>query len=268
MPLFFFCSGYFFSPKDLNKPYNIILIKKIKRLLIPFFSWYFIPKFFSNANMLEELVRLLKTPDTGLWFLWALFWVYFLNLFSVYISLKFKHKAQSYIYLLTILSIVASLKFLNLKLLGLSQIYYHALFFSSAYLLKTFSVIEYIRKRPIKYILIILAVYVEYLYITNPQMFFKFLCGEILALTLFTLCAFNSRVLSYLGKNTLGIYALHPWFSSLTFSLKLFPEHFQFLTIVLNTFMRISASLIFTLIIKNSSLFLTAILPIVAKSAP
>ena len=49
------------------------LLRPLRRLLVPFFAWFFIGwLLFSRANLFSGLLGLLRQPDGGLWFLYTL----------------------------------------------------------------------------------------------------------------------------------------------------------------------------------------------------
>ena len=87
MPLFMLVSGYLFaySLKDINSTDGLkrTIIKKVKQLIIPLFSWSFvslalaIAKLVINGNTATvSIIWLLKTLVSGFingpWFLWAI----------------------------------------------------------------------------------------------------------------------------------------------------------------------------------------------------
>ena len=76
MPLLFFISGLV-SRRAVRRPFGQLLRNRATTLLLPFVTWWLLlsvwqsltggPDFASSASML------LRSPDTGLWFLWVLF---------------------------------------------------------------------------------------------------------------------------------------------------------------------------------------------------
>jgi fucose 4-O-acetylase-like acetyltransferase len=72
MPLFIFLSGCLFS---LSKRLDIF--KLFSLLIIPFFAWSIINFYFSGSDLslIKYLYKVVFSPDSGLWFLWVLFWL-------------------------------------------------------------------------------------------------------------------------------------------------------------------------------------------------
>ena len=78
MPLFFFVCGMVYSLKGSGlsaKGLGESVGKRAQQLLLPFFAWYVVGYFITNSQLPfgQYMVRLWKSPDYGLWFLWVLF---------------------------------------------------------------------------------------------------------------------------------------------------------------------------------------------------
>lgn len=70
MPLFMFLSGYVAWDRPIK------LGKKFVRLVVPFITWYLaLYVLFAHRTIGFEdyIIRWLKSPDYGLWFLWCCF---------------------------------------------------------------------------------------------------------------------------------------------------------------------------------------------------
>jgi fucose 4-O-acetylase-like acetyltransferase len=88
MPLFMFASGYVYIATKRNEKYGSFMWKKIKRLLIPYFSASIIVisiKLASQQGLLVEnpvtwysYFKMFYLPEAGyfLWFIWALFGIF------------------------------------------------------------------------------------------------------------------------------------------------------------------------------------------------
>jgi len=78
MPLFFFISGYLFQAGLRKKllPLSFVL-KKARALVVPFLSWYVIFGLWRglppDVTLSNYIIRFLRSPDYGYWFLWTLF---------------------------------------------------------------------------------------------------------------------------------------------------------------------------------------------------
>ena len=90
MPLFMFASGYIYNATQKEIGYGAFISKKVKRLLIPYFSVSFIVitiKLLTQGNALVEnpvtimsYLQVFWLPSAGffLWFIWALWWIFVL----------------------------------------------------------------------------------------------------------------------------------------------------------------------------------------------
>ncbi len=88
MPLFLFASGYIYMLFKRNENYGKFLIKKVKRLIIPYITTSVLViaiKLLTQNTMAVEnpvniwsFVRILWYPEAGyfLWFVWALWWMF------------------------------------------------------------------------------------------------------------------------------------------------------------------------------------------------
>lgn len=88
MPLFMFASGYVYIATKKNVEYGEFLMKKIKRLMVPYLATSFIVitiKLLTQGNMsvdhpvtYESYLRMFYLPEAGffLWFIWALWWMF------------------------------------------------------------------------------------------------------------------------------------------------------------------------------------------------
>lgn len=95
MPLFMFASGYIYIAFKKDEKYHFFIWKKIKRLMIPYFTTSFIIisiKLLSQRGMYVEnpvgitsYLKMFYLPEAGyfLWFIWALFLMFiFMPLFK------------------------------------------------------------------------------------------------------------------------------------------------------------------------------------------
>lgn len=88
MPLFMFASGYVYIATKRENGYGSFIVKKIKRLMIPYFTTSFIVisiKILTQGSMSVEnpvtpwsYLKMLYFPEAGyfLWFIWALWWMF------------------------------------------------------------------------------------------------------------------------------------------------------------------------------------------------
>lgn len=78
MPLFFFVCGMVYALKTGGLTLGGLtesISRRARQLLLPYFAWYVVGYFISHQQLPfdEYMVRLWKSPDYGLWFLWVLF---------------------------------------------------------------------------------------------------------------------------------------------------------------------------------------------------
>ena len=90
MPLFMFASGYIYNATKKRIGYGAFIFKKVKRLVVPYFSVSFIvitiKLFTQGSSMVENPVTIMSYlqvfwfPSAGffLWFIWALWWMFVL----------------------------------------------------------------------------------------------------------------------------------------------------------------------------------------------
>lgn len=88
MPLFMFASGYVYIATKKDRTYGNFLIKKIRRLMVPYFATSFIVisiKLLTQGSMsvdspvnMWSYLRMFYLPEAGafLWFIWALWWMF------------------------------------------------------------------------------------------------------------------------------------------------------------------------------------------------
>lgn len=90
MPLFMFASGYIYIATKKEISYKSFIVKKFKRLMIPYFSTSLIIigiKILSQGNLSVDnpvtslsFIKMFYLPEAGyfLWFIWALWWIFML----------------------------------------------------------------------------------------------------------------------------------------------------------------------------------------------
>ena len=98
MPLFALISGYlFFHSINNAKPWNKIITQKFKSLVIPIISWNLIFFFFSNIPVIKAnntpiykiIFDFIYSTITSLWFIWAIF---FFSIFMIICQKVFKNR--------------------------------------------------------------------------------------------------------------------------------------------------------------------------------
>ncbi len=137
MPLFFFAAGYLFKYENNIKNF---IIKKIKKLLVPYFVFAFIS--FLTTFFLQKIIFDLKTTlkyyffvngyiyyNTTLWFLIIMFFVTII--FQIYLHLEqkynFNKKTSIWIFMICVLIVCVIFYYKKIKLLFGIEIVPHAL---------------------------------------------------------------------------------------------------------------------------------------------
>ena len=242
MPLFIMISGYL-SYSSLNKN-NLkeTVISKFKSLIIPILIWSIIPFFIllDYVNIITSIKLFLSVFSTNLWFLWSLFYI---NILVKIINKYFKDNIFIYILLFLITFILPNnliIKYFNIQFSLYSYMYFY---FMLGYFYKKYNLEEKLKKfinyktliiNSIIFILLLIPFSKDdYIYLTGiniignyKQIFtdlYRYIIGfigsiEILLLVKYLTLKLNNKVkdtLTYLGKNTLGIYIvssiIHPY---------------------------------------------------------
>ena len=91
MPLFMFASGFIYMATKKDIPYKDFLLKKVKRLMVPYLSVSAIVitikllteghAYVENPVTWMSYVKMLYLPEAGyfLWFIWALWWMFVIS---------------------------------------------------------------------------------------------------------------------------------------------------------------------------------------------
>lgn len=134
MPLFMFLVGYVVWLQKSGISIHTF-IKRIRRLVIPFFAWYFLVYFitgiFKQESLLVSLFRLLHSPDAGLWFLWVAFLCYIL-LYGLHYVASRLHIDIAFPISLVLLAFL--IKLIPVEVGGMNFLKWYFLFFVVGYL--------------------------------------------------------------------------------------------------------------------------------------
>lgn len=231
MPLFMMISGFVSSTKP--SPVITFTIKKGKHLLLPFIVWGIFSSILHQKFDIYHIINLFIYPDTGLWFLWVLFFISIFHNLSLIISQKYNiNKYKCFIFILFFLFIISKLSH---GLGGSHFISWYFIFYICGVILRG------IKKLPSNtkilslflFIFLILGFYwkrIEAPIFISTNIVLTALCIYCYKIiTALTACIFlfsfhksiespKSKVqnfLQLLGKETLGIYAIHYYFISI-----------------------------------------------------
>lgn len=209
MPFFFFTAGMFVKTSLEKRGATNFIINKGKGILWPYFVWslvfglirYSMPSLVNTSISLPELFsKILLDPINHMWFLYVLF-IYFL----VY---AMSHKKPWLLVVIAILSII--LKTSN-QLVSLVMGHFGMFVFGMIFARQ---IIELVNRSNIFILLIFLALSMlrqPYILEQNSITVLLFTTAEILSIFIISkFIAQYTRILKYIGKNSLCIYLIHP----------------------------------------------------------
>jgi len=213
MPLFMAVSGYCCYKSHLG--WNLIT-KRAVRLLIPFLVWAIVKSLLLND--ITYVWTVIKYPDRGLWFLQTLFWITVIVVLADKCS---RNRSAVFFYSIILfvwLLITGVTMGLGVKTFGFPFIGWHLPFFTLGFALKQYKVLEKMNKTAALICLILwcIAGYwcsEELLPINHILYRFAGLIIAFMAI-LGWLGVFhysinmNMKMLSFLGRKTLSIYAV------------------------------------------------------------
>jgi len=147
MPLFMFISGYvsvLTIKINIFPTYFDFLLKKMRTLLLPFFTWALLVDsvFFNNPLKFDfygRFAELFYDPRTGLWFLWYLFFLTVLYSAFLFISSRWNLKSSFLIDVLiftALLALLVLLRVLKITIYVDSFIQYYLYFFIGVFVAK------------------------------------------------------------------------------------------------------------------------------------
>lgn len=277
MPAFITVSGYIYAYSKIEKVNTINFIKKnIYRLILPFISWYIIKYFiegvYNEITFLDHIKNVIISPDYGLWFLWIIFLLKTIFFISQKGILAFNNKFKIELIVLTIMFFIINIIPYDVLGIGLLKKYYK--YFLIGYLINRINRFE--RKIKINKIIIYISMLVFLLlaiqwYRVKEPLFYEniyFIDSILLKKIIFSIYNFITAILGtlsiyevtkyivkkkvytmkifeYLGKNTLGIYAIHYYFIALIKSENLL------VSIIMNFIVAIVFSIIILVILRK-----------------
>jgi fucose 4-O-acetylase-like acetyltransferase len=227
MPLFMFVSG-FVCYRQPNR--QLKLVEGIKRrfiqLMLPFLVWSFMvsPLVLWDWDVHRLLNRFLY-PDRGLWFLWVLFFIYaiFISLSKIAEKLKFN---QSLVLMVGAVALFSIYLISNFRFFGFQFIAWYFMFFTIGFLYHQYN--EFVNMY-LKYLfaisLLVFPILAWHWQMKIPPVIFGFSIRSNMWLYIykfisvvfaipFFMYLFKFRdgkfnVLPNIGRNTMGIYAMH-----------------------------------------------------------
>lgn len=132
MPAFIAVSGYLNFRMGGVGCKRKVIHRRFFQLLVPFFCWSMISSFLAFPDILPKLVKTIIFPDTGFWFLYALFCISMIFILADYISEKFCLK-QELAEITVSLLLVCIMVFVEFRYFGYQFIAYYFLFYIAGY---------------------------------------------------------------------------------------------------------------------------------------
>ncbi len=225
MPLFMVVSGILVGLKPIN---NIIstIKKRAIQLLIPFFTWGIFSSIINKKNIINSLFEIIKYPDRGLWFLWALFFIYLAFVVTIILNNRLRN-----FFISCLIIFLGLYYFTNYIINGLYGSYLITKFYFYYMIGYFFMNKRIFNSRLFKnkrfaistlFLFIILAYFWKRIdFAFSPFNEFKFnklfdsvfsittaLAGTI-SVILFFKTKTSNHIASYIGQRTLAIYAIH-----------------------------------------------------------
>lgn len=207
------------------------LNRRLRQLIVPFFLWSLISLIINQDISLSSIISIIIFPDSGLWFLWVLFWINVVFVIGSWFAELIRTKHEYVIITLCAL-LAAAMVLFEIRILGFQFIAYYFLFYSLGYYLNKYQdKILFLNNRLAIIILFALWIVLAWNWrmhelpqilqqIPLPgallQYFYRFLTA---AIAVFLLVIISPKLLNdegkwnvpfvRLGYYSLGIYAVH-----------------------------------------------------------
>lgn len=273
MPLFLAISGYLVYRPQVVK--NVIK-KRSLQLLLPFLTWAIITPFLTTGAFdIERITQSLLYPDCGLWFLYHLFVYNVIMNISEQLSKEQRKYTQGFILVAFYICMFICMYIWRTKF-NFTQLCWYFPFFITGYYIRKYESIWYKQEKVIMIVAgVIFIVGMPFWMMRDDPLFYKWLnLGALFAylyrfaimesglLFFFILSKkyFNNSysVLTSLGKNTLGIYALQ--FLVLGYLATLFSIENIWIMIVLISLICVPCCYYITLLIREVKYLRTALI--------
>jgi fucose 4-O-acetylase-like acetyltransferase len=226
MPMFMFLSGYVGYKPNQSMNWKKSLTRRFFQLILPFFVWTFVVNPLMQLDFdTKHLVKKIIFPDTGLWFLWVLFFIYAFYVSLCSIAEKFRFN-QSLMLLGCALALFGIYLVTNFRYFGFQFISWYFMPFTLGILFNRY---QTFMNKYWKYLFVVSVIVFPVLawnwqmkqmpvlfgFTVNNNLWlyaYKFL-SVIFAIPffmyMFQLLNEKMQILKVLGRNTLGIYAIH-----------------------------------------------------------
>lgn len=113
------------------------LFRRFRQLVVPFFLWSLISLFIHQDLSLNSIISIIIYPDSGLWFLWVLFWINVIFVIGSWLAELLRIK-QEYVIITLCALFAAVMVIFEIRVLGFQFIAYYFLFYSFGYYLNKY----------------------------------------------------------------------------------------------------------------------------------
>lgn len=203
--------------------------KRALELLLPFFSWS-LAVAFVLGNGISTFIKMLRYPDSSLWFLWVLFFIILLTHVSCWLA-KILRVKQELVTLFVAIALSLSMVLFEIRIFGYQFIAFHFLFYSLGFYMRKYQERLFVTKLPFLVVVGLLwfggasfyrmhdlPFFLEGIPLPSSLMVYayRFVVAALAIVFMLPLSslllekknAINS-ILAYLGKISLGLYAVH-----------------------------------------------------------
>lgn len=235
MPAFIAVSGYlqYRSNSSNKKPLKLQIGRRFCQLMVPFLLWSIL--FFAIRGRIESYPNCILMPNTTFWFLWALFFICVIFAILEKVSEKWSLKQDLVVGVMCIVFAAFLVILKDIHLLGIQYILYYFLFYAIGYYIHKFGIL-------IKSIMACVLMAFAWLLLASfwrPQalpefiplsgmaatmlrFIYKFAVALVAVIVIFSIAPKYlirdnkaSKVLTWLGTYSLGIYVIHLTFADL-----------------------------------------------------
>lgn len=233
MPTFIAVSGYlqYRSKSSNKKPLQLQIWRRFGQLMIPFLVWSVL--FFTIRGRIDSYPNCILMPNTTFWFLWALFFICTIFAILEKVSEKWSMKQELVVGVTCIVFVAVLVILKDIHLLGIQYVLYYFLFYAIGYYIHKFRILI----KSIKACVLMAFAWLLLASFWRPQalpefiplsgmaatmlrFIYKFVVALVAVVVVFSIAPKYlirdnkaSKVLTWLGTYSLGIYVIHLTFA-------------------------------------------------------
>lgn len=230
MPAFFAVSGWL--AYRVNKPVSFKACKRrFFQIMVPYIIWRLIAIISTGSISYSGLITIISSPETGLWFLWTLFWICIFFMASQWLAQTIKID-DLYIILFCTIFLMGIMIAFDVRAFAFQYISYYFIFYVIGYVCRRFTITKYLNK----YIIILIALLwfgfawnwnmhtlpewanLKFLPVSITQYLYRGITAMLAIFFILSLAPkfLNSeskinRCVSYIGTYSLGFYVIQPF---------------------------------------------------------